>query len=181
MSRCSGARGRVDDSEEFPCSGDALEFVRAHGLGRCVLAGNRGENRGSHHDLMRFARGHSARLSFGGPCPDSTIESAIQTAQADGILVVAAAGNGALNPNIDPQDGTSDAPSYPANEPKVLAVGATGRDGYRAYYSNTGCLDPGALFSRRAAVRALGYAVVAADGDGVGPVPRLLVALTLHE
>jgi hypothetical protein len=77
-------------------------------------------------------------LSLGGPCPDNTIEGAIQTAQADGILVVAAAGNNALNPVFDKVEGTNDAPSYPANEPNVIAVGATGRDGFRAVYSNTG-------------------------------------------
>src|SRR5262249_54271242 len=61
-----------------------------------------------------------------------------QTAQMNGILVVAAAGNNALSPVLDPGEGTNDAPSYPANEPDVVAVGATGRDGFRALYSNTG-------------------------------------------
>ena len=52
--------------------------------------------------------------------------------------MVAAAGNNALNPVLDPNEGTNDAPSYPANEPNVIAVGATGHDGFRAVYSNTG-------------------------------------------
>jgi hypothetical protein len=76
-------------------------------------------------------------LSFGGPCPDSTEQSAVSYAQAKGALVVAAAGNGALNPGFDTA-GDSDDPSYPAADPGVIAVGATGLDGYRAAYSTTG-------------------------------------------
>jgi hypothetical protein len=76
-------------------------------------------------------------LSFGGPCPDSTEQSAVSYAQAKGALVVAAAGNGALNPGFDTA-GQSDDPSYPAADAGVIAVGATGLDGYRAAYSTTG-------------------------------------------
>jgi subtilisin family serine protease len=89
---------------------------------------------------INWAAANGARiinLSLGGPCPDSTIQKAIQNAQNAGILVVAAAGNGALNTNLDPANGTNDAPSYPANYSGVIAVGATGHDGFRAAYSNT--------------------------------------------
>jgi subtilisin family serine protease len=80
-------------------------------------------------------------LSLGGTCPDSSVETAIQYAQNKGILVVAAAGNDALSQGFDltPSDlNYNDAPVYPASEPGVLSVGATGHDGYRAAYSNTG-------------------------------------------
>jgi subtilisin family serine protease len=80
-------------------------------------------------------------LSFGGTCPDSTVEDAIQTAQSDGILVVAAAGNDALSAGFDltpDDDQYNDAPVYPASDPNVISVGATGREGYRAAYSNVG-------------------------------------------
>jgi subtilisin family serine protease len=80
-------------------------------------------------------------LSLGGTCADSTIETAILYAQGKGILVVAAAGNDALGQGFDltPTDlNYNDAPFYPASEPGVLSVGATGHNGYRAAYSNTG-------------------------------------------
>jgi subtilisin family serine protease len=87
-------------------------------------------------------------LSLGGSCPDSNLLSAIQFAQSQGILVVTAAGNGALNSQLDPT-GANDAPIYPAaystkappatpGAAAVIAVSATGRDGLRAAYSNTG-------------------------------------------
>jgi hypothetical protein len=92
-----------------------------------------------------WAAGNGAKiinLSLGSTCPDSTILSAIQTAQSDGILVVAAAGNDALSAGFDPNPAADldygDAPVYPASDPGVLSVGATGHDGYRAAYSNTG-------------------------------------------
>jgi hypothetical protein len=84
-------------------------------------------------------------LSLGGACPDTTMQTAIQTAENEGVLVVAAAGNGALSPTLDTAEGTNNAPSYPAAYTTVatmkgglLAVGATGRDGIRAFYSDTG-------------------------------------------
>jgi subtilisin family serine protease len=80
-------------------------------------------------------------LSLGGPCPDAAVQTAIQHAQSKGILVVAAAGNEALSAGFDPTPSDlayNDAPSYPAAFSGVLAVGATGRDGSRAAYSNTG-------------------------------------------
>jgi subtilisin family serine protease len=77
-------------------------------------------------------------LSLGGPCVDTTIQTAIQAAQSAGILVLAAAGNGALNSTLDPNNGENDLPSFPADLSGVIAVGATGRDGFRAAYSDTG-------------------------------------------
>jgi subtilisin family serine protease len=90
---------------------------------------------------IRWAADNGAQilnLSFGGTCQDPNMLSAIQYAQSKGVLVVAAAGNGALNPTLDPTNGASDAPFYPAAFPGVIAVGATGFDGLRAAYSNTG-------------------------------------------
>src|SRR5262249_32280849 len=87
---------------------------------------------------IRWAADNGAgiiNLSFGGVCPDPNLLSAIQHAQSKGALVVAAAGDGALNTVTG---GTNDAPSYPANDSGVIAVGATGPDGTRAAYSNTG-------------------------------------------
>lgn len=80
-------------------------------------------------------------LSLGGPCPDAGIQSAIGNARNAGILVVAAAGNEALSQGFDPTPvdlAFNDAPSFPAAYPGVIAVGATGRDGFRAAYSDTG-------------------------------------------
>ncbi len=80
-------------------------------------------------------------LSLGGACPDPVIQTAIQHAQSKGILVVAAAGNMALSEGFDPTPGDlafNNPPSYPAAYPGVLAVGATGPDGIRAAYSDTG-------------------------------------------
>jgi hypothetical protein len=84
-------------------------------------------------------------LSLGGPCQDPTIQAAISHAQSKGILVVAAAGNMALSKGFDSRIAThpndlsfNNPPSYPAAYSGVLAVGATGFDGYRAAYSNTG-------------------------------------------
>ncbi len=89
---------------------------------------------------IMYAADNGARiinLSLGGPCPDSTMQSAIEYAQGKGVLVVAAAGNEALAPAVN-SEGAYDYPSYPAAYPGVVAVGATGQDGYRAAYSDTG-------------------------------------------
>jgi subtilisin family serine protease len=81
-------------------------------------------------------------LSLAGQCPDSAIQAAISNAESKGILVVAAAGNAALPEGLDPGApadlGYNNPPEYPAVYPGVVAVGAVGRDGYRAAYSDTG-------------------------------------------
>ncbi len=102
---------------------------------------------------IRWAADNGARvinLPFAGGCPDPNLQSAIQYAQSKGDLVVVAAGDGALSPNLDQDNGTNDAPAYPAvyatNPPAstptgqaaVVAVGAAGADGVRASYSDTG-------------------------------------------
>ena len=90
---------------------------------------------------IRWAADNGAQiinLSLGGVCPDPNLLSAIQYAQNKGELVVAAAGNGAVSPTADPSNGTGDALTYPADDAGVVAVGATGGDGLRASYSNTG-------------------------------------------
>ena len=76
-------------------------------------------------------------LSLGGSCPDSAEQTAVESAINSGVLVVAAAGNGALNSQFGGES-DSDYYSYPAAYPGVIAVGATGMDGTRAAYSNTG-------------------------------------------
>ncbi len=73
------------------------------------------------------ARVINLSLGGGGSCPDY-LQSAIDTARGLGALVVVAAGNS--NQNVS--DFT------PANCSGVIAVGATGRNGKRAYYSNYG-------------------------------------------
>ncbi|MBV8982271.1 MAG: S8 family serine peptidase, partial [Acidimicrobiia bacterium] len=70
-----------------------------------------------------------ANLSIGSECYDATEANEVASAQASGVLIVAAAGNQAQN---------GDRASYPAALPGVLSVGATGRDGTVASYSNFG-------------------------------------------
>lgn len=67
-------------------------------------------------------------LSFGGPVVSFTLQRAVQQAIARGSLVVVAAGNGG-----------DDARTYsPGGLDDVISVGAVGRDGKRAPYSNFG-------------------------------------------
>jgi subtilisin family serine protease len=93
---------------------------------------------------IHFAADNGAKvinLSLGGPCADPVVANAIAYAQAPGrdVLVVASAGNGAAAPQGTP-DGTPlyNYYSHPAADPGVLAVGALGKDGLRAFYSETG-------------------------------------------
>ena len=81
---------------------------------------------------IRFAVDRGARIlnvSSGHRCRDAIEAAAVVDAQARGALIVAAAGNSAVDGNRI---------VFPAGYPEVLAVGATGRDGNRAGYSNTG-------------------------------------------
>ena len=79
---------------------------------------------------LRFAADHGAdvaNLSLSGPVQEPVVSDAIDYAVAKGVTVVAAAGNDGHTPV-----------SWPAAEPRVIAVGAVGRDLTRAPYSNYG-------------------------------------------
>lgn len=78
---------------------------------------------------LRFAADHGAdvaNLSFSG-WRDKRVTDAVRYAVAKGVTVVAAAGN----------EGRRSV-SWPAADPRVIAVGAVGRDLKRAPYSNHG-------------------------------------------
>lgn len=80
---------------------------------------------------IMWATDHGLRilnLSLG-TCGDPTLAAAVQYAEVHGALVVAAAGN---------QYDDGNPVQFPAGYPGVVAVGATGRDGTRAGYSETG-------------------------------------------
>ena len=83
--------------------------------------------RGLHHAADRGAS--VINISLGGCQPLQEEADAVRYAQDRGALVVAAAGNSALEGNPV---------NYPAAYDGVLGVGATGFDGRRARYSNTG-------------------------------------------
>jgi subtilisin family serine protease len=84
---------------------------------------------------MRYALAHGARiinLSLTGPDRSQALEEQIQAAQAQGVLVVAAAGN--QGADLDAR------PSYPAAypEPNVIAVASTGPGGALSSFSDRG-------------------------------------------
>ena len=84
---------------------------------------------------MRYALSHGARiinLSLTGPDRSQALEEQIQAAQAQGVLVVAAASNHGAD--IGQQ------PSYPAAypEPNVIAVASTGPTGALSSFSDRG-------------------------------------------
>jgi len=79
---------------------------------------------------LRFAADHGAdvaSVSIAGPKGSRVLERAVDYASARGVTIVAAAGNEG-SPSV----------SWPAAYPNVIAVGAVGRDGARAPYSNYG-------------------------------------------
>jgi subtilisin family serine protease len=81
-------------------------------------------------EWMTWAVDHGARvvnLSLGGPDASDVLASAVQYAQAHGVLVVAAAGN----------NGNSNA-FYPAAYPGVLSVAASGPDANLYPWSDSG-------------------------------------------
>ncbi len=75
-------------------------------------------------------------LSLGGGADDAMLQ-AIDYARTQNVVVAAAAGNNGNGTTVDYPGG------YSTSEPNVLAVGATGRDGTLASYSNYGtCPNP---------------------------------------
>jgi hypothetical protein len=84
---------------------------------------------------MRYALAHGARvinLSLTGPDRSQALEEQMQAAQAQGVLVVAAAGNHGADLDVQP--------SYPAAypEPNVIAVASTGPSGELSSFSDRG-------------------------------------------
>jgi len=71
-------------------------------------------------------------MSLGSSDSDTALQSAVDTAYSDGLLIVAAAGN---DGNLD---GTDTDTEYPANYSSVIAVGAVDSDNNIAYFSSTG-------------------------------------------
>jgi hypothetical protein len=92
-----------------------------------------GQGSGSYSDViagLRYAADNGAaviNLSLGGGARSQALQEAVDYARARGAVVVAAAGNEALN-----------SLSYPAACQGVIAVGATGDYDQRASFSNTG-------------------------------------------
>ena len=79
---------------------------------------------------IRYAVANGAQvinMSFGAPSPSNALQSAIQYAQMNNIILVASAGN----------DNTS-SPQYPAGYSGVLAVAATDLFDHKASFSNYG-------------------------------------------
>ncbi len=68
-------------------------------------------------------------LSLGGSAASTTLSAAVNYAYTQGVVIVAAAGNGYTSGN---------APTYPAALPNVIGVAATTTTDTHAYYSNTG-------------------------------------------
>ncbi len=91
---------------------------------------------------IRDAVTHGAKvinLSLGAPTPDTAEENAVASAIAAGVVIVAASGNERAA-NLD----------YPANDPEVIAVGASALDDSKstiaekvAAYSNYSASNPG--------------------------------------
>ncbi|HEY8891130.1 MAG TPA: S8 family serine peptidase [Clostridium sp.] len=71
-------------------------------------------------------------MSLGSAESDTALQSAVDTAYNDGLLIVAAAGNDGNN------SGTGTNTEYPANYSSVIAVGAVDSNNNRAYFSSTG-------------------------------------------
>lgn len=86
-------------------------------------------------EAIRFSVAAGAdviNLSLGGRESFGPLEDALEAAYQAGVVVVAAAGNEASDP-----DPPTDA-DFPARHPRVIAVGASTFDGARASYSNIG-------------------------------------------
>ncbi len=86
-------------------------------------------------DGIDFAVAQGARvinLSLGGPQGPEFLRQAVERADRAGVVIVAAAGNEASDPDA-PDD-----VSFPARYPQVIAVGSTSFADRRASYSNFG-------------------------------------------
>jgi type VII secretion-associated serine protease mycosin len=95
-----------------------------------VLAGDGSGTDGDVAEGIVWAAEHGAEvinLSLGGPGSSTLLQNAVTYAIAQGVVVVAAAGN----------ESTSE-PSYPAAIPNVVAVGATDYAGEAAPFTNFG-------------------------------------------
>ncbi|MBI2416144.1 MAG: S8 family serine peptidase [Candidatus Kerfeldbacteria bacterium] len=85
-------------------------------------------------DGIRYAVDNGAdiiNLSLGSSFASNTVKEAVDYAETNGVLVIAAAGN----------SGTFSGLSYPAGYSNVISVAASNEDGYKAYYSNWGKID----------------------------------------
>lgn len=85
-------------------------------------------------DGIRYAADNGAdiiNLSLGSSFSSHTLSDAIDYAQTNGVLVVAAAGN----------SGTFTGGAYPAQYSNVVSVAASDEDGYKTYWSNWGKVD----------------------------------------
>lgn len=79
-------------------------------------------------------------MSLGGPEDALTMEDAVNYAYNNGVTLIAASGNDSVYEDIWPYDDDDwlKPVSYPAVYENVIAVGAVGYKGERAYYSNGG-------------------------------------------
>ena len=79
-------------------------------------------------------------LSLGGPTPDASTRAAVQYAEQNNVIVVAASGNCGIN-QTDPECIGYPSPGgmgYPARYPETIAVGATTSSDSRASFSSFG-------------------------------------------
>lgn len=116
-------------------------------------------------ELAEAIRGAVARgervvnLSLGahGRAPD-VVTTAVATARARGVILVAAAGN----------DGGDSSDRWPANVPGVLVVGSLGEDGHRASYSDTPAADAWGVYAPGSAcTTALGGGYLVGHGTSI--------------
>ena len=107
--------------------------VRLYGVK--VLAAN-GEGRMS--DVIQgifWAKNNSmqvASMSLGSSKDSQALHDAVDDASANGVLIVAAAGNSGV------ASGSGDTMGYPGNYDSVLAVAAVNKYNHRAFFSSTG-------------------------------------------
>lgn len=110
-------------------------------------------------------------LSLGGYQISSSLQTLLNDVAAQGILIVAAAGND-----------NSDRPMFPAALPSVISVGATDRSGSRAYYSNFGTtidlVAPGGDLRQDLGGDGLGDGVLSTHGDNSQPTLRFTYTKT---